>query len=144
MGALKGAPFFFRRRTSEIKTSMKKAKVRTETTKARVASPVKSAGCEAPDLAEIRRHIADIVGNSAVGMVETTIDQVGKGHYLGMKYLFEMIGLYPATATNDAGEKDSLAAVLLRRLGLPEAPIEKPGVTKDSEASAVAVKDSLE
>jgi hypothetical protein len=22
---------------------------------------------------------------------------VGKGHYLGMKYLFEMIGLYPAS-----------------------------------------------
>lgn len=123
---------------------MKKAKVRTETTKARVASPVKSAGREAPDLAEIRRHIADIVGNGAVGMVETTIDQVGKRHYLGMKYLFEMIGLYPAISTNEAAEEDSLAAVLLRRLGLPEAPIEKPGVTKDSGASAVAVEDSLE
>ena len=123
---------------------MKKAKVRTETTEARVASPVKSAGREAPDLAEIRRHIADIVGNGAVGMVETTIDQVGKGHYLGMKYLFEMIGLYPAISPNDAAEEDSLAAVLLRRLGLPEAPIEKPGVTKDSGASAVAVEDSLE
>ena len=123
---------------------MKKAKVRTGTTKARVASPVKSAGREAPDLAEIRRHIAEIVGNGAVGMVETTIDQVGKGHYLGMKYLFEMIGLYPATSTNDAAEEDSLAAVLLRRLGLPEAPIEEPGVTKDSGASAAAVEDSLE
>jgi len=55
-----------------------------------------------------------------------------------------MIGLYPATATNDAGEKDSLAAVLLRRLGLPEAPIEKSGVTKDSGASAAAVEDGLE
>jgi len=122
---------------------MKKAKLRTGTTRARVAPPVKSAG-EAPDLWEIRRHIADMVGNGAIGMVETTIDQVGKGHYLGMKYLFEMIGLYPATSTNDSAEEDSLAAVLLRRLGLPEAPIEKPGVTKDSEASAVAVEDSLE
>ena len=84
---------------------MKKAKVRTETTKARVASPVKSAGREAPDLAEIRRHIADIVGNSAVGMVETTIDQVGKGHYLGMKYLFEMIGLYPAIRDERRGRR---------------------------------------
>ncbi len=80
---------------------MKKAKVRTGTTRARAASPVNSAGRPAPELAEIRRHIADIVGNGAVGMVETTIDQVGKGHYLGMKYLFEMVGLYPATATDD-------------------------------------------
>ncbi len=104
---------------------MKKAKVRTGTNRANLASPVKSAGREAPDLAEIRRHITDIVGNGAVGMVETTIDQVGKGHYLGMKYLFEMIGLYPATSTNDAAEEDSLAAVLLRRLGLPDEPIPK-------------------
>ena len=123
---------------------MKKAKVPMGKTRARVASPAESAGREAPDLTEIRRQIADIVGNGAVGMVETAIDQVGKGHYLGMKYLFEMIGLYPATSTNDAAEEDSLAAVLLRRLGLPKAPIQEPGVTKDSGASAAAVEDSLE
>jgi hypothetical protein len=45
------------------------------------------------DLAEIRRQITDLVGNGAVGMVEATMDEAGKGHYLGMKYLFEMIGL---------------------------------------------------
>jgi hypothetical protein len=44
----------------------------------------------------------DLVGNGAVGMVEATRDEVGKGHYLGMKYLFEMIGLYPATSPDDA------------------------------------------
>ena len=32
-------------------------------------------------------------------MVEYTIEEVANGHYLGMKYLFEMIGLYPATLT---------------------------------------------
>jgi len=36
-------------------------------------------------------------------MVETTIEEVGKGHYLGMKYLFERIGLYPATGGAVAG-----------------------------------------
>ncbi len=143
MGALKGAPFSFGDEHPISRHSMKKAKVRTGTTKASVAPPVKSAGREAPDLAELRRHIADIVGNGAIGMVETMIDQVGKGHYLGMKYLFEMIGLYPATSTNDAAEEDSLAAVLLRRLGLPDEPIPEPGVTKDSRPSAGAVEDGL-
>ena len=123
---------------------MKKAKARTGTSSARVASPAHSAGREAPDLAEIRRHIADLVGNGAIGMVETMIDQVGKGHYLGMKYLFEMVGLYPASVTNDAATEDSLAAVLLRRLGLPEGRMPESGVTKDSGASAGAVEDSLE
>jgi hypothetical protein len=123
---------------------MKKAKVRTGTTSVRVASPAKSAGRRTPDLAEIRRQINDIVGNGAVGMVETTIDQVGKGHYLGMKYLFEMIGLYPTTSNEEAPTEDSLAAILLRRLGLPDAPTPEPGVTKDSSPSAAVVEDSLE
>ncbi len=122
---------------------MKKAKARTGTGSAGVASPAKSGGREAPDLAEVRRQIADIVGSGAIGMVETTIDQVAKGHYLGMKYLFEMIGLYPATSTDDAAE-DSLAAVLLRRLGLPEAPMPETGVTEDSRAAAGPTEDSLE
>ena len=123
---------------------MKKAKVRTVANRTRVASPANWAGRGAPDLAEIRRHIADLVGNGAVGMVETTIDQVGKGHYLGMKYLFEMIGLYPATSTDDVPREDSLAAILLRRLGLPDEPMPEAGVTKDSGDSTAAVEDSLE
>ncbi len=123
---------------------MKKAKVQTGASRSRLASPEKSAEREAPDLAEIRRHIAHLVGNGAVDMVETTIDQVGKGHYLGMKYLFEMIGLYPATSTDDVATEDSLAAILLRSLGLPPEPIPEPGITKDSPPSAAAVEDSLE
>jgi hypothetical protein len=54
-------------------------------------------------------------------MVETTIEDVGKGHSLGMKYLFEMIGFYPATPTDDAPAEDSLAATLWRKLGITEA-----------------------
>ena len=84
------------------------------------------------DLAEIRQQITNLVGNGAVGMVETTIEEVGKGHYLGMKYLFEMVGLYPATIDGDgAPVSDSMAATLLRRLGLPEAPMPEEKVTKD-------------
>jgi hypothetical protein len=96
------------------------------------------------DLAEIRRQITDLVGNGAVGMVEATMEEAGKGHYLGMKYLFEMIGLYPATSTDDAPAQDSLAATLLKRLGLPEASTPEPGVTKDSTTTAAASEDVLE
>lgn len=66
-------------------------------------------------LTEIRRQITDLVGNGAVGMVEATMDEAGKGHYLGMKYLFETIGLYPATSPDDA----SVPAILMRTVGIP-------------------------
>jgi hypothetical protein len=96
------------------------------------------------DLAEIRRQITDFVENGAVGMVEATMDEVGKGHYLGMKYLFEMIGPYPATSPDVAPVEDSLAAILLRTLGIPEVPVAESRVTKDSQAATAASADVLE
>ena len=77
-------------------------------------------------------------------MVETTIEEVGKGHYLGMKYLFELIGLYPATTADESAVEDSLAATLLRRLGLPESPMQEQKVTKDVQMPNAASDDSLE
>jgi hypothetical protein len=76
-------------------------------------------------------------------MVETTIEDVGKGHSLGMKYLFEMIGLYPAMPTDDAPAEDSLAA-LWRKLGITEAPVKESSITKDSGATVWASEDVLE
>jgi hypothetical protein len=96
------------------------------------------------DLRDIREQITNLVGNDAVVMVETTIEEVGKGHYLGMKYLFELIGLYPATGVEQSPEQNSMAAILLRRLNLPEGPIAVPSVTKDDETPAVAADDGLE
>jgi hypothetical protein len=91
------------------------------------------------DLMEIRQQIANLVGNDAVGMVEVTMEEVEKGHYLGMKYLFEMIGLSPAAGEDGVVVPDTMAAILLRRLGLPD-PAAEPAVTKD-QATAAAVSD---
>jgi hypothetical protein len=143
---------------------MKKAKLKTPRASSKASSSAKSwsaksssakslpaklsPGMSIPgktlDLVEIRRQITDLVGNGAVGMVETTMEEVGKGHYLGMKYLFEMIGLYPATSTDDAAVEDSMAATLLRWLGIPEGPTPDPGVTKDSGTTVSASEDVLE
>jgi hypothetical protein len=84
------------------------------------------------DLEEIRREIADLVGGRALGMVETTVSEAESGHYAAMKYLFEMIGLYPATAHVGPSSSDSLAQTLLRHLGLPEESGLETNVTKDS------------
>ena len=62
-----------------------------------------------------------------------------------MKYLFEMIGLYPATEQEAPLGEESLARTLLQRLSLPEAsPVENP-VTNDSVTLAqVAGDDAVE
>src|SRR6202795_2340097 len=99
---------------------MKRVKDKTSAKTSNKASPARKGAQKAVDLAAIRQQITNLVGNDALGMVETTIEEVGKGHYLGMKYLFEMIGLYPGTAADGAPVPDSMAATLLRRLGLLE------------------------
>jgi hypothetical protein len=73
---------------------MTRKKESTEAKRSKRTSSSRKRSRKAVDLAEIRQQITNLVGNDAVCMVETTIEAVSKGHYLGMKYLFEMIGLY--------------------------------------------------
>jgi hypothetical protein len=89
------------------------------------------------DLVVIGEQITNLVGNRAIEMVETTMDEVDKGHYLAMKYLFEMIGLCPATAPEGAIQEDSLAKTLLRRLRFPEENDPGTEVTKECVAEPV-------
>jgi hypothetical protein len=73
------------------------------------------------DLTSIRTEINRLVGNSAVEMVQNTINQVRDGHYQALRFLFELVGLYPgdpATEAEDEGE--SLATTLLARLAALE------------------------
>jgi hypothetical protein len=93
------------------------------------------------DLVALREQITRLVGNEALAMVRTTIGEVEKGHYLAMKYLFEMIGLSPATTPEEAPQQDSLARTLLRRLQLPEETDASAEVTNEIRPEAVVPAD---
>ena len=94
------------------------------------------------NLAEVREQITNLVGNKALTMVGTTMAEVNKGHYAALKYLFEVVGLYPATTSSErAPEEHSLARTLLKRLGLPEEPVvESEGrESNESEEPAISI-----
>ena len=76
------------------------------------------------DLADVRKQIETMVGAAAIDMVETTIAEVDKGHYAAMKFLFEMVGLYPAGAQEAAPSEDGLAEALAKRWALPDEEVE--------------------
>ena len=117
------------------KTGRKGAKAKARATRAR--KPV--------DLEAVRKEITGLVGNEAVSMVETTMAEVEKGHYAAMKFLFEMIGLYPATGKEEAGSGESIASRLIRRLGLPEDPRVETEVTNAGKPEPmVAAEDAVE
>ena len=72
-------------------------------------------------LSALRKKITELVAQNAVPMVQQAIDAVREGgQYQAMKYLFEMIGLYPGVAPEDDEKQDSLAQLLLAQLGLTE------------------------
>lgn len=115
---------------------MKKAAEKSCERKARrgTAGPVAP---EPMDKEALRGEISKLVRAAAAGMVSTTIEQANDGHYQAMKYLFEMIGLFPAPVMQDAPQEDSLAGMLLNRLGMRgETSAEEPGDQRAKTKSA--------
>ncbi|HEY7353099.1 MAG TPA: hypothetical protein VH596_10085 [Terriglobales bacterium] len=82
-------------------------------------------------LDEVREKISELVARNAVPMVQQAIDAVREeGQYQAMKYLFEMVGLYPAVARDNSEAEESIARILLEKLGaadsLPNGTATKP------------------
>ena len=88
------------------------------------------------DLSELRQKISDLVARNAIPMVQQAIDAVREeGQYQAIKYLFEMVGLYPAVAPEDPESQDSLAQILLEQLGLTAFSPGKPASPPRTEVS---------
>jgi hypothetical protein len=122
---------------------MKRAKTRAERKTSK--RPSGKASRKAVDLAAVQTEIGNLVGNAAVEMVETTIGEANKGHYAAMKFLFELVGLYPAQAREEEiPVEDGLAKMLFKRLGMPAESVLDPEVTKDCEPPLAAASDAVE
>jgi hypothetical protein len=73
------------------------------------------------ELSALRRQITELVARNAVVMVQNAIDAVNEaGQYQAIKYLFEMIGLYPALGSEAEPGEASLTGTLLHHLGIQE------------------------
>ena len=105
---------------------MKKSLEKTEKPKPRSVAAT-AVALQPMDMQTLRGHITNVVCADAVAMVNATIDEVHGGHYQAMKYLFEMIGLFPATVVPDVPQEDSLAGMLLSRLGIQDETADEEG-----------------
>ena len=78
-------------------------------------------------LPALRKEITDLVARNAVAMVQCAIDgAMEEGQYQAIKYLFELVGIYPANASEADEPQDTLSKVLLRQLGVAIAEGEEP------------------
>jgi hypothetical protein len=96
--------------------------------------------------AVVREELAAIVGDHASKLLTTAIEETSrKPNVPGMKYMFEMAGIYPAGTLPTQEEAEPLAKTLLQALGLPTDPNLQEEVTKDCELETVgAAKDTVE
>jgi len=76
---------------------------------------------EQVDILEVRENINSLVRGSAKDIAKKMIEVAKDTGQLALaKYLFEVVGLYPASEqTAGQPKEESLAQILLRRLGLP-------------------------
>jgi hypothetical protein len=87
--------------------------------KTRVRSPKKPA-----DMARVRENINNLVRESAKDIATEVIKVAKTGQLASVRYLFEAVGLYPATEETAADPQvNSLAHTLLKRMGLPIDPV---------------------
>ena len=73
----------------------------------------------------LRPQIKAIVTSNAVDMIQAMVSHAKEGQYQCLKYLLELIGLYPATVDDEAPHDDCLAQFLLNRLGIPKEATQK-------------------
>ncbi|MCU1303041.1 MAG: hypothetical protein JWQ87_3325 [Candidatus Sulfotelmatobacter sp.] len=99
-------------------------------TRATKVSPKKMAvrelriSTELADVVKVRENIKNMVWNAAETIATQVIAAANEGQLAAVKYLFEVVGMYPATEeTKGTPEEDSLAYILLKRLGLPTEPV---------------------
>lgn len=72
------------------------------------------------NMVTVRENIESLVWQAAEKIVKQLIAAAEKGQVAPTKYLFEAVGLYPATKEAN-GREDSVAYALFKRMGLPPA-----------------------
>lgn len=120
---------------SKVKTTADEAERKTAKAKARLASRSYK---KPADLGSLRQKISNVVAGDALEMVNDVMAEVHKGQHTPMKYLFELIGLYPAPAEEEGPVDDSLVQTLLRRLGFPQSTAEGEGASGADSGNAHA------
>jgi len=124
---------------------MKRAGVKAKRKPARKKGAARKAGSRQVDITAVRQEATNLIGEEASEMVLAVIEECKKGHYQGMKFLFEIAGIFPAPVAATAEVANpSFAEILCQRLGLPDEMPPEPEVTDDCPTTEADVEHTVE
>jgi len=88
------------------------------------------------EIQRVRNRVRNLIVDSSEEMANRVVQSVNEGGQVAaLKYLWEVSGLFPDGAEAESPEEESLAKMLMERLGLPmEIPEEKKDVEGDVES----------
>ena len=96
---------------------MAKAKTKKPGSK-RITPKADTKAKSAEEIQKVRTSVTNLILKSSQDMAARVVQSVTEGGQVAaLKYLWEMSGLFPYEAGDD-GERDSLAKILLARMGL--------------------------
>src|SRR5260370_35279132 len=106
---------------------MKKSKPKAAADKAATKGSAKMQKPANP--AEMRQSVTDMAESEMKNITHAVVEEAKKGQLATVKYLFEVSGVYPAATEQNqarAEEGETLARMLLTRLGVPLEPAVSP------------------
>jgi hypothetical protein len=97
------------------------AKAKKRVAKKKITPGVDAKARSAEEIQRVRNRVRNVIMDRSVEMAERVAQSVTEGGQVtALKYLWEAAGLFPADAEEENGEQDSLAKVLLERMGLAD------------------------
>ena len=116
------------------KTGLKKAAKKVKRARKKTAS--KKTKSVPVNIQALRERVRTVVAEKLDDMTEAVADEAAKGHVTQLKYLFEVVGLYPAVEGTSPAPEDSndLAKKLLDSFQFPA-----PLPAEEEEDAQVAV-----
>jgi len=113
-----------------------KAVTKKKAKKASRKASTKKSASQPVDVSATHDKVLHVIAEHAEAMTEANATEAEKGHLATFKYLFELLGIYPAPAVEQPEAEDSndLARVLLNRFDFP---YKGPGDEEGAEGTKV-------
>jgi hypothetical protein len=73
------------------------------------------------ELQDARNRVMNVIVNASVDMTKRVVRSVSeKGNVSALRFLWEIAGMFPSSASGDVEEQESVAKSLIEKLGLYE------------------------